>query len=73
MFLYILSADELRWFPINLAFATTNGTYQLALEANPAGKAPLESGSAGVTYLSYFSNPITPSLQVGQNQRLQRS
>ncbi|MDG6973890.1 MAG: ABC transporter permease [Nitrososphaerota archaeon] len=25
LFLYIVFADELRWFPINLAFATTNG------------------------------------------------
>jgi ABC-type dipeptide/oligopeptide/nickel transport system permease subunit len=44
---------------------TQHGTYPIALQANAAGEASLESGSSGVAYLSYFTNPITPSLSNG--------
>ncbi|MDG6988112.1 MAG: ABC transporter permease [Nitrososphaerota archaeon] len=48
-----------------LSIKTTNGTYPLALEANPAGVSALESGSSASAYLSYFTNPIIPALQEG--------
>ena len=44
---------------------TSNGTYPIALEANPAGQLALESGDGGASYLSYFTNPIIPSLHNG--------
>ena len=48
---------------VMLYVQTSKGVYPTALEANQAGEAVLESGKSGLSYLSYFTNPIIQAMQ----------